>query len=55
MTKHRAEKRRLVIFEVPKEDLLRLLKEYQFSPDNASRIVASGHRPDCLTFTVGFD
>ena len=39
-------------YEVPKEDLLRILVAEAFLPEKAKKIVATGHRPDCLTFWV---
>jgi len=49
------EKRRVRRFSVPKEDLLRMLKEEAFAPVDATRIVGSGHNPEELVFEVAFD
>ena len=40
---------------MPKEDLLRMLKEEAFAPVDATRIVGSGHNPEELVFEVAFD
>jgi hypothetical protein len=50
-----AERRIVREVQIDKGLLLKLLDEAQLIPEGATRIVGTGHRPDILTVTVGFD
>jgi hypothetical protein len=56
MRKHDAAKfGRLEIREIPKDYLLQILQHEELLPADATKIIETGHRPDSLTITVGFD
>ena len=52
---NKAKNRRVTALEVPKADLLRLLQAEALAPQDATRIIASGHDPQRMTFTVAYD
>ena len=55
MLADKAKYRRVTALEVPKADLLRMLQAESFAPVDATRIIASGHDPQRMTFTVAYD
>lgn len=45
----------MAFVEVPKEDLLRMLIAECLAPEDAKKIIGSGHTPEAIKFTVGFE
>jgi hypothetical protein len=41
--------------EIPKDHLLQILQHEELLPADATKILGTGHRPESLTVTVGFD
>jgi hypothetical protein len=41
--------------EIPKDHLLQILQHEELLPAEATKILGTGHRPESLTVTVGFD
>lgn len=55
MKKPAAFDRRVEQREIDHQTLLAVLKENLLLPEAATKIVATGHRPEALTVTVSFD
>ena len=55
MDKPDPKNRRVEFCEVQKDHLLDILKAEALVPEAATRIIATGHRPESLTVTVTFD